>query len=184
MTEKNYHHGDLRNALIETGIELINEKGIRRFSLRGVAAKCGVSHTAPYAHFKDMDELLRAMSEHVATRFVQMLQAAIEGRENQIDVITSIGKAYITFFMEHPNYFQFLFYSSGMTIDLDDEHSGNYPPFALFRDAAYRSFQKAGLPPETQKQILIAKWALVHGIAAMATSKYIKYSGDWRELLR
>ena len=55
MKSKSYHHGDLRNALIETGIELINEYGEEKLSLRKVATKCGVSNAAPYAHFKNKD---------------------------------------------------------------------------------------------------------------------------------
>jgi len=56
-----YHHGNLRQALIEAGIKIINESGEENLSLRKVAALCNVSHAAPYAHFKDKDELLEAI---------------------------------------------------------------------------------------------------------------------------
>ena len=183
MAGKTYHHGNLRNALIEAGIELINDKGIHQFSLRRVAVICEVSHTAPYAHFKDIDSLLHAMSEHVAVQFTETLNAVIEGREIEESVITELGKAYIAFFIKHPNYFQFLFYQSGLKIDLDDEKSSDYPPFVLFRNKAYQVFQKLNLPPESQKQLLIIMWAQVHGITAMATNSNIRYSGDWGALM-
>lgn len=48
MPKKQYHHKDLRNALIEKGIEIVNSEGLHSFSLRKVAAACGVSHAAPY----------------------------------------------------------------------------------------------------------------------------------------
>ena len=183
MAEKAYHHGNLRNALIEAGIKLINDKGIHQFSLRRVAVICEVSHTAPYAHFKDIDSLLKAMSEHVAMQFTETLNAVIEGREIGGRVITELGKAYVTFFIEHPNYFQFLFDQSGIKIDLDSEQSNDYPPFALFRDTAYQLFKNLNLPAQAQKQLLIALWAQVHGIAALATNGNIRYSGDWTALM-
>ena len=50
-----YHHKDLRNALIETGIQLVSTEGVNAFSLRKVAAACGVSHAAPYSHFQNKE---------------------------------------------------------------------------------------------------------------------------------
>ncbi len=180
MTEKSYHHGDLRNALIEAGIELINEKGITQFSLRKVAGICGVSHTAPYAHFKDIGALMAAMSEHVTRQFMDTLGAAAKGQKPEA-VIGVLGRTYISFFAEHPNYFQFLFYNSDVTIDLDNDNADDYPPFKLFRDTVYATM--GSLPPAEKKKTLIALWSLVHGITALLTNKRIKYSGDWREIM-
>ena len=53
-----YHHGNLRQALIDAGIKIINEQGEDALSLRKAAALCEVSHAAPYAHFKDKEELI------------------------------------------------------------------------------------------------------------------------------
>lgn len=61
MTKKQYHHKDLRNALIEKGIEIVNSEGLYSFSLRKVAAACGVSHAAPYSHFQSKEELLLSL---------------------------------------------------------------------------------------------------------------------------
>ena len=60
MEKKPYHHGELRKALIENGIEFINKYGEEKLSLRKVAEKCGVSNAAPYAHFKDKDDFVNA----------------------------------------------------------------------------------------------------------------------------
>ena len=72
-----YHHGNLRQALIEAGIRIINEQGEEQHSLRKVAATCEVSHAAPYAHFKDKEELLAAMQNSVNEQFTAQLQRAI-----------------------------------------------------------------------------------------------------------
>ena len=74
----NYHHGDLRNALIETGIKIINESGEEGLSLRKVAAKCNVSHAAPYAHFKDKDELIAYYKDFKTKLSTKMLGETLE----------------------------------------------------------------------------------------------------------
>ena len=98
-----YHHGNLRNALIETGIEFINQHGEAQLSLRKVAAECGVSNAAPYAHFKNKSELLAAMQEYIT----QQLQTCIENAYEQTPekdsriAVLNIGKAYVMFFIDH-----------------------------------------------------------------------------------
>lgn len=184
MAEKPYHHGDLRNALIEAGINLIHEKGVQSFSLRNAAIACGVSHTAPYAHFKSLDAFMQAMREHVTEQFMNRFRLAVQGQSRGPELITTLGKAYITFFAENPNYFSFLFYHSGVQIDLDhDDASDSYPPFLLFRDAAYEVLDATELPPAAKKRSLIAMWSLVHGITALLTNKNIRYTGDWHDIL-
>ena len=82
MPKKQYHHKDLRNALIEKGIEIVNSEGLHSFSLRKVAAACGVSHAAPYSHFQSKEELLDAMQQHITDQFSQMLDQVILNYEN------------------------------------------------------------------------------------------------------
>lgn len=63
--EKKYHHGDLKTELIKAGLQMIQEKGIEKVSLRKLAAMCNVSEAAPYSHFKNKEELLFAIQEYV-----------------------------------------------------------------------------------------------------------------------
>ena len=62
MAESNYHHGDLKNALIQAGVKILSKEGISGLSLRKVARQAGVSHAAPYAHFADKQALIAAIS--------------------------------------------------------------------------------------------------------------------------
>ncbi len=73
-----YHHKDLRNALIETGIQLVSTEGVNGFSLRKVAAACGVSHAAPYSHFQNKEELLEAMQLFITDRFSKQLESTVQ----------------------------------------------------------------------------------------------------------
>ena len=88
----NYHHGNLRRALIDAGVRIINEEGEDKLSLRKVAAACEVSHAAPYAHFKDKEELLAAIKSDVTERFMGELEKDIEKAESAEKAILLMGK--------------------------------------------------------------------------------------------
>ena len=181
MEQKPYHHGNLRNKLIEAGIELISEEGVNHFSLRKVAVRCGVSHTAPYSHFENIEALKLAMGEYVTEKFAAALQAVVTDQKDHGAAVTSLGKAYISFFRENPHYFQFLFYHSGVVIDFDQEDQ--YPPLAVFQEAAYRLFADMGLDREDYQCNLLALWSMVHGVVSLLTNKRICYSGSWEDVL-
>lgn len=183
MPKNTYHHGDLRRSLIEAGVELLSREGLAGFSLRKTAALCGVSHGAPYSHFKNGDELIQAMAAHVLDEFGDSLQKAAGKQPYTLPGLEEMGKAYIRFFESHPRYFTFLFYHSGVSVDLNNEDTVTYRPFAVFRDVAYQVFTDRGLPRKEFKKNLIALWSAVHGVAAMLTNPAIHYNGDWTELL-
>lgn len=181
MNNKTYHHGDLKRALIETGIKLINVEGEGNFSLRKVAALCGVSNAAPYAHFKSKGELLSAMKEHVTQEFMNVLQEAIRAYPCDWDLITQMGKAYIMFFIQNPHYFSFLFSQTEIVVDLstDADTEKNYPPFALFQQTVLQVMRKANASPIQTNNLIIALWALVHGLASIATMKNVRFQDGW-----
>lgn len=112
--------------MIEAGIGLINEDGLKSFSLRKVAAKCNVSHAAPYSHFKDIDALISTMGDYVTEQFMDKLLASINGREDEPEALSLLGMAYIEFFIENPQYFQFLFYYSGLTMEQETANALSY----------------------------------------------------------
>lgn len=77
MEKKPYHHKNLKNDLIEKGIELVNKNGINQLSLRKVAQACGVSHAAPYSHFSNKEELLQEMQLHITKKFTEVLENTV-----------------------------------------------------------------------------------------------------------
>lgn len=185
MSDK-YHHGDLKTALIETGIKMISENGEDNLSLRKVAAECGVSRTAPYAHFEDKDDMIRAMQEHVTAAFMERLRpAASKVDEDPEESLRQLGKAYIKFFLEHPEYYTFLFARPMINVNLDIKSpaKSNYPPFALLREVVIKCNDKADekLSNQELEERLIRKWAGVHGMASIATMKGVTWSRDWEK---
>lgn len=179
MNDSNYHHGNLRQNLIEKGIELLNAEGYANLSLRRVAKACSVSHAAPYNHFKDKDELLLAMQRYVEMEFAGVMRWAAE--ENAVgDVLIALGLAYIRFFIQNPAYFRFVQTQDNTGIVISrNEINSNYLPFNLFRDEALKNMEAWGVPKDKQADMLAAMWAIVHGVTAMATMQSVVYDGDW-----
>lgn len=180
---KPYHHGNLRNSLIEAGIELINNEGEQHFSLRKVCTLCGVSQTAPYSHFKNKEELLQAMQDHVTLQFMEVLEQAAASCADRNDpyVIICMGKSYVMFFVNNPQYYRFLFSQPVMSVNLSmgGEADNNFPPFELLKTTAVRIYGSSGMPEEKLEDMIISMWATVHGLAGIATMKNVSYDKDW-----
>ena len=108
--DKKYHHGDLKIQLIKSGLQMIQEDGINKLSLRRLAQMCNVSEAAPYSHFKNKEELLIAIQEYVTEQLLKCLQDAYEKTEhcNSPIAILNMGKAYVQFFIKYPEYYSFI----------------------------------------------------------------------------
>lgn len=180
-----YHHGNLRQALIDEGIKIINEYGEENLSLRKVAAACNVSHAAPYAHFKDKDELIEAIKKNVTDRFMEELESAVEGKSSAQEGIIAMGKTYLTFFSRNPDYFIFLFGKQNINahLKMDREYKNDYPPFLLLRRMYKKYLEENELERtyEEQEIELIKIWSMVHGMASIACMKGVKSTIDWSD---
>ena len=181
-----YHHGNLREALIEAGLKIINENGEDALSLRKVAAACDVSHAAPYAHFKDKDELIEAIKDSVTERFMEELVSAIDGKPTADEAIIAMGRAYVIFFSKNPDYFVFLFGKQNITahLKMNREYKNDYPPFLLLRRMYLKHLVENNLEntAEEQEIDLIKIWSMVHGMASIACMKGVKSSINWNDL--
>ena len=179
----NYHHKNLKQALIDAGIRIINEHGEDALSLRRVAAACEVSHAAPYAHFKDKEELLGAMKKSVTDRFMGELQDAADKGRTAEESIIHMGKAYISFFSRNPDYYTFLFGKQNVCahLQMDHLHEEDYPPFLLLKKLYKDYLKENGIEqtPEEQEIGIIKTWASVHGMASIACMKGVHSSMDW-----
>ena len=176
--KQSYHHKDLRNALIEKGIEIVSKEGIHSFSLRKVAAACGVSHAAPYSHFQNKEELLEAMQLFITDRFSKLLEDTIQKNHNISEILKDMGVTYISFFVENPAYFQFLYSQSNIKIDLSLSISDkeNYKPYIIYKDIVSKLLEQVNYPLEEQNDVIITIWAFIHGITSLATM-----SNDWKQ---
>lgn len=178
-----YHREGLKNLLIEKGIEIVNADGVQSFSLRKAAAACKVSHAAPYSHFHNKEELLNAMQLHITERFSKTLETAVAENKKPAALLKKLGIAYVSFFIDNPAYFQFLYSSSDIKVDLTlsipDEK--NYKPYILYKNSVLSLLKKNKYSKEKQNDILITIWAFIHGLTALATMKNVHYDKNWKE---
>ena len=182
-----YHHGNLRQALIDAGVKIINESGESGLSLRKAAALCEVSHAAPYAHFKDKEELIEAIKASVTEQFMEELQNAVSTAKDAESALISMGNSYVAFFLHKPDYFKFLFGNQNITAHLstDKEYEEDYPPFKLLKET-YLNFiaeKKIKKSKAEQEMDLLKLWSSAHGLAAIACMSQVKMSVDWEKSL-
>ena len=185
MTKKPYHHGNLKNELIEAGIDLVNEEGFANFSLRKVAKRVGVTPTACYNHFLDKEELLESMNTHINELLEESINRVVnDAKENNEKYITlAIGKAYVKFFAEHARYLSFIYDTDNYWIEIrENDIVGDYKPFNIFKEVAIKNMKELGIPESEYRDNLIAMWAMVHGLATLSNIKGVHYAGDWGEL--
>jgi len=161
-----YHHGDLKNALIQAGLAILAQDGVQALSLRQVAKRAGVSHTAPYAHFADKQALIAAIAaEGYQKLYEQVSMAAVGYPDDPRERLIETAWAYVQFALDAPDQFKITF--SGVV-----EREQDYPEyvaqakqnFALIV-AVVADCQRAGaLPPGDTDLLVVSLWASIHGL--------------------
>src|SRR5580700_499145 len=106
---KPYHHGNLREALLSAALRLISEVGPTAFTLREVARRAGVSHNAPYRHFRDRDDLMAAVSTEGYGELTRTMQEAVEPESNSLARLKQAGLGYVKFALRRPEHFTVMF---------------------------------------------------------------------------
>ena len=110
--EGGYHHGNLKEALVQAALDLIANKGPAGFTFAEAARSAGVSPAAPYRHFRDRDELLASVAQQGFEQFESQLTAAWDdGRPDTPTAFQRVGKAYLAFARENPAYYSAMFES-------------------------------------------------------------------------
>lgn len=166
---RGYHHGNLREALVDAALALIGDKGPAGFTIAEAARLAGVSPGAPYRHFRDAEALLAEVALRGFERFTAALSAAWNGgRPDPVRAFEVVGRAYLSFARDEPAYYAAMF----ETRIAFDAHPGLLAAgdraFAVLREAADRL--TATLPKETRPPSLMMAlhvWALSHGIASL-----------------
>src|SRR5438874_5761821 len=116
-TERGYHHGNLKEALLQAALGLIAEKGAAGFTFAEAARSAGVSPAAPYRHFRDRDELMASVALRGFAQFEAALARAWdEGRPEPFRAFERLGKAYLDFARKEPAYYSAMF-ESGIPLD-------------------------------------------------------------------
>lgn len=164
-----YHHGNLRQTLINEGVRLIEEKGANALTLREIGDRAGVSRTAAYRHFSDKSELLTAISEAAFTEFADTLEAARNSAgPKTFDRLAAMGRAYLKFAVEHRAYYEVMF---GLGCDIGPRRPGGSEAgaraFGVLAGTVMEGQIKGEIREGDTRIMATLIWATVHGIATL-----------------
>jgi len=189
MASTTYHHGDLKNALIQAGVDILARDGLGGLSLRKVAKQAGVSHTAPYAHFKDKQALIAAIS----TEGFKQLHSHIESvkktyRAKPETLLIETAWAYVQFALNEPDRFKLMFSS---VLEKEKE----YPEFVEISQDNFQQLveivelcQQANILKDGESDLIaLSVWGTVHGFVSLLLEGQISHAvlekGSLKEIL-
>lgn len=167
---RGYHHGNLKEALVQAALDLIAQKGPAGFTFAEAARSAGVSPAAPYRHFRDRDDLLASIAERGFEQFEARLSAAWDdGRPDTATAFERLGRAYLAFARDEPASYSAMF-ESGLS---PTAHPGlalaGERAFAVIRAAAERlaALTPPGEPRPPAMMMALHIWSMSHGIASL-----------------
>jgi AcrR family transcriptional regulator len=168
-TERGYHHGNLKEALVRAALALIAEKGPAGFTFADAARWAGVSPAAPYRHYRDREELLADVARRGFDEFAQRLTSAWDdGKPDPQTAFDRLGKAYLAFARTEPSFYSAMF-EAGIPPDSSPElRAAGDRAFAIVRrgcEALSALLPQAKRPPALMMALHI--WALSHGVASL-----------------
>lgn len=153
-----YHHGNLRQALLEAALIILEQQGEAGIGLRDLARAVGVSPAAPYRHFDSRAALLEALAVTGFQRFTARMEAV--AATEPADPMAAMGKTYVVFALQNANLFRLMF-SPQLKKDAR-------PGLAMAANAAFDTLRQAvGGDAHTGRIRALAAWAKVHGLAVL-----------------
>jgi AcrR family transcriptional regulator len=167
-----YQHGDLRRALVQAGLKLLSEKGVDGLSLRAAAELTGVSHAAPYRHFRDKDALVAAIAEEGVRLLTAAMRQEIEasGARSVLTRLRAAGRGYLSFAMRHPAYCRTIF---GQPIWSEEGpewaslRASGEEAYGVLRGLVVEGLKRGELRAGDPDQISLACWSLIHGFSML-----------------
>jgi len=165
---ESYHHGDLRRALLDEAITVLDVNGIGSLSLRALARRVGVSPTAPYHHFRDKAELVHALAADALMELDAALADADAAHSDPTEQLRAQGVAYVLFAVDHPERFRLAFRPEmGAPFSgLSDSNTALPEHLTAFRHLV-RAVRRLVDEPARQTNLATASWSLVHGLSAL-----------------
>jgi AcrR family transcriptional regulator len=196
MSSKQYHHGDLKASLIEAANTILLRDGADALSLRAIAAEVGVSHMAPYAHFKNKKELIKSIAEAGFVNMAETMETVAVAMKEKDDLspgelVLAYGASYLEFATTNPQLYRLMLGQvettgrknkkdhlvENSTVEVNSSDSINSPfmesskkPFILLREA----FALRGDSDERVKAQALGAWSMVHGMAALIIEGHIQ----------
>ncbi|SET83022.1 TetR/AcrR family transcriptional regulator [Oceanicella actignis] len=178
---KGYHHGNLREALVEAACALIARKGPHGFTFAEAAREAGVSPAAPYRHFKDREALLAEVARRGFALFADLLEhARTMGGPSPLAAFEAVWRAYLAFARREPAYYVAMFESGIRPADDPALQAASDRAMAAMTAAAEALI--ARLPPDRRPPALMVSmhvWALAHGVVELVARQDAGLRAPW-----
>lgn len=176
--KKSYHHGDLKNALIEAGADILSKDGVNGLSLRKVAQKAGVSHTAPYAHFADKQALIAAIATDGYRRLYDSLAVVVQ--RYQADPVRQLVEgawAYVQFALHDTDHFK-------ITLSGVVEKEKDYPAFVEMAQQSFALLVQIVEACQAAKilkrgptdLVVVSVWSVIHGFVSLILEDQLSHT--------
>ncbi len=182
-----YHHGNLRQALLNASMDIIRNQGIAGLSLRKLAEVVGVSRTAPYHHFKDKDALLAAVAAQGFSELTYLLNQVIQDEALPLrDKLEQAVMGYLRFATDHPTQYELMFGQMLWQDAKQDEFQRTAKDcfrqyvkiFEVFETQAKTSL------PEPPLRLAQITWASLHGLSRLASDGIFAKQEDIKDISR
>ena len=166
-----YHHGDLRNALLLAAEQLLAEQGAASLSLRAVAKRAGVSHAAPYRHFRDRAALLRALAQGGFERLAGAIElAAGNASQNPEQKLVEAGVAYVRQAVERPALTRLMFGGSVMVEDDAAYRQASAAAFEALLKIIREGVAAGVFRARDPQELALVAWTSMHGMVMLMTA--------------
>jgi AcrR family transcriptional regulator len=177
-----YHHGDLRNALVKAALALVEKQGAEAFTLREVARRAGVTHAAPYRHFRTKAALLAAVAEEGFRGLLASLEVSAERAGPELLAQfrgTSVG--YVRFAINNQAHFRVMFGPFEALAEHPGLAKATRDAFEFLLNLIKACQQEGSIRQGNSEEIALSCWSLVHGIASLLVNGRLEV-GEEKEM--
>jgi AcrR family transcriptional regulator len=177
-----YHRLNLKQSLLDSAVALIGEVGPQAFTLREVARRAGVSHNAPYRHFRDKDDLLAEAAAQGFDQLTESMKKAMAKGRTAAERLSFAGRGYVQFALRWPQHILVMF-ETPVTDGQRPEHARSAQrAFQTLLDAIVAVQAEGGLPKGDPQPFAVLAWSAVHGLAKLAIGGRLPF--DAKQALR
>lgn len=169
-----YHHGDLRRALVSAGLEILRDEGLGGLTLRAIAARVGVSHTAPRNHFASLDALKSAIAAEGFRWHATAMREGLGPDSSREDRLRAAVRGYVAFARREPELFTLMFDCVRQRVDDPDRSRAAADSYAILSEVSRGLVWPGAEGERRQERTEAMLWSFVHGYATLAQAGQLR----------
>ncbi|WP_339769752.1 TetR/AcrR family transcriptional regulator [uncultured Pseudosulfitobacter sp.] len=171
MTDQGtYHHGNLKEALVQAGLDILHQQGLSALTLRACAVRAGVSHTAPKNHFGNLAGLMSAIAARGYQKLTETMQTGLPQDATRADRRQAALGGYVDFAAQNPGLFELMFSTQRTNGDSPELMEQANRCFDVLRDVSEGLVWDKSDAPDAALRAQIMHWSMVHGFAQLTAS--------------